>query len=212
MPLNFEIIADIERIILSIGREYRYNQGLILTEDDLAGLIYGRLRSFFLSRNTAYRSGLRWHMRTQDPQITASPVHLEVPWYDSEGRLRIRPDITILEPNRLSILHRYGDGFRLPSKQFEFAGNAIIMELKFIRQKAGITENIMKVIKGDFSKIQDNLIAHNNTNLRENLYCFFIVFNKTDKKCTSFDRYLTDHGEGAWYKYIYCSGRVCFCK
>jgi len=210
MPLNFAVIADIERLILIIGDEYRYNQGLILTEDDLAGLIYGRLRSFFLNPHTANKSGLRWCMRTQDRRIKASPVHLEVPWYDAEGSLRIRPDITILEPNQLSILHRYGDGLRLPSKQFEFAGNAIIMELKFVRQKTGITENTMKAIRSDFNKIQDSLVAYENTNLRGRLYCFFIVFNKTDKRCTSFDRHLVEHSGGAWYKYVYCSGRVSF--
>lgn len=210
MPLNFAVIADIERLILSIGDEYRRNQGLILTEDDLAGLIYGRLRSFFLSPHTANKSGLRWCMRTQDRRIRASPVHLEVPWYDAEGSLRIRPDITILEPNQLSILHRYGDGLRLPSKQFEFAGNAIIMELKFVRQKTGILENTMKAIRSDFNKIQDSLVAHENTNLRGRLYCFFVVFNKTDKRCTSFDRHLVEHSKGAWYKYVYCSGRVSF--
>ena len=210
MPLNFAVIADIERLILSIGDEYRRNQGLILTENDLASLIYGRLRSFFLSPRTANKSGLRWCMRTQDRRIRASPVHLEVPWYDAEGSLRIRPDITILEPNQLSILHRYGDGLRLPSKQFEFAGNAIIMELKFVRQKTGILENTMKAIRSDFNKIQDSLVAHENTNLRGRLYCFFVVFNKTDKRCTSFDRHLVEHSGGAWYKYVYCSGRVSF--
>jgi hypothetical protein len=210
MPLNFAITTDIEQLIHNIEREYRCNQGLILTEDDLAGLIYGRLRYFFRNPSTAYGSGLHWCMHTQDHKIAASPVHLEVPWYDSEGYLRIRPDITILEPDQLSILHRYGDGLKLPSKQFEFAGNAIIMELKFVRQKAGITENIMKDIRNDFNKIQDSLIGQRNTNLRKNLYCFFVVFNKTDKKCASFDQYLVDHGEGAWYKYIYCSGQVSF--
>lgn len=104
MPLNFAVIADLERIILRIGNEYRCNQGLILTEDDLGGLIYGRLRSFFLYPRTSNRSGLRWYMHTQDRQIKASPVHLEVPWYDAEGKLRVRPDIRITKGTKVAFM------------------------------------------------------------------------------------------------------------
>jgi len=132
MTLNLDAMTgDIERAIRSIEAEYRCNKGLILTESDLASLVYARLRSLFL--NPSNSSGLRWRMPTQDPSIRASPLHLEVPWYDDNNKLRIRPDITILDPAHLSILHRVDGKLRLPSKQFQFEGNAIILELKFIR-------------------------------------------------------------------------------
>lgn len=209
MALNYEVVSDIEASVRSIENEYRRNQGLILTESDLAALIYARLRVLFLK--PVNKSGLHWHMRTQDPDVLASPLHLEVPWYDLNGKLKIRPDITILEPAQLSILHRYGDGLRLPSKQFEFAGNAIILELKFIRYKSGITVHVLEQIIRDFSKVRENLMnARGNPNLLGSLYCLFVIFNKTDNRCAEFDQYLAEHAEGNWYKYIYGSGKVTF--
>jgi len=209
MALNYEFISDIEASVRSIENEYRRNQGLILTESDLVALVYARLRVLFLKPFN--KSGLHWYMHTQDPNVLASPLHLEVPWYDINGKLKIRPDITILEPAQLSILHRYGDGLRLPSKQFEFAGNAIILELKFIRYKSGITVHALKQIIRDFSKIRENLMdARDNTALLRSLYCLFVIFNKTDNRCAEFDQYLAEHAEGDWYKYIYGSGQVTF--
>jgi len=211
MTLNYNFTPTIEKIVRDIEHEYQFNKGLILTESDLASLIYWRLRWLFLSRLPRNKSGLRWRMRTQDPYIYASPVHLEVPWYDDNGKLTIRPDITILEPAQLSILHRYGDGFRLPSKQVEFAGNAIIMELKFIRYKSGITLHALEEIKKDFEKI-DNLRRRRNTELMDSLYCFFVVFNKTDNMCPEFDEYLSKQAQGEWFQYVYGTGKVAFNK
>ncbi len=209
MTLNLNVmIGDIERAIRCIESEYRRNKGLILTESDLASLVYARLRHLFLSLSN--RSGLRWHMPTQDISILASPLHLEVPWYDADGKLKIRPDITILDPAQLSILHQYGGRLRLPSKQFEFGGDAIILELKYIRHKSGVTTADLKAIESDFNKIQDNLVGQNANNRRGQLYCFFVVFNKTDTKCSEFDRYLVNHAQGDWYKYVYASGHVAF--
>ena len=209
MTLKNDFTRTIEDVFQSIEREYQLNQGLILTESDLASLIYCRLRGLFLGRVPRNNSGLYWRMRTQDSHIYASPVHLEAPWYDDDGKLTIRPDITILEPSQLSILHRYGDGLRLPSKQFEFAGNAIIMELKFIRYKSGITLHALEEIKRDFNKIE-NLRRRRNTDLMNSLYCFFVVFNKTDNRCREFDEYLSRGAQGNWYRYIYCTGKVTF--
>lgn len=208
MALN-HLQRDIEASIRSIENEYRRNQGLILTESDLAALLFARLQALFLKPTNA--SGLFWRMRTQDRNVFASPLHLEVPWYDDAGKLKIRPDITILEPHQLSILHRYGDGLRLPSKQFEFAGNAIILELKFIRQKSGITIHALDEIRRDFEKIQVNLIEQTrNRSLRESLLCLFVIFNKTDNRCIEFDQYLANHIRDDWYKYMYCTGQVTF--
>ncbi len=211
MTLNNNFTPKIEDIIRNIENEYQHNQGLILTESDLASLIYCRLRGLFLSRFRRNNSGLHWRMRTQDPHIFASPVHLEAPWYDDNEKLKIRPDITILEPDQLSILHRYGDGLRLPSKQFEFSGNAIILELKFIRYKSGITPHALEEIRRDFDKIE-KLRRRRNTELMNSIYCFFVVFNKTDNRCPEFDEYLSRRAQGNWYKYIYGTGKVAFNK
>ncbi|MBA7661227.1 hypothetical protein ES703_69242 [subsurface metagenome] len=209
MTLYYNFTTTIENIVRDIEHEYQFNQGLILTESDLASLIYCRLRYLFLRRFPRNNSGLYWRMRTQDSHIYASPVHLEAPWYDDDEKLTIRPDITILEPAQLSILHRYRDGFRLPSKQFEFAGNAIIMELKFIRYKSGITPHALEEIRQDLDKIE-KLRRRRNTDLMNSLYCFFVVFNKTDNRCPEFDEYLSERRQSEWYKYIYGTGKVTF--
>jgi len=39
MALNYEVVSDIEASVRSIENEYRRNQGLILTESDLAVLV-----------------------------------------------------------------------------------------------------------------------------------------------------------------------------
>ena len=211
MSLNYDVIPEIVNTIRSIEDEYQYNQGLILTESDLGSLLYGHLRDIFFRRPPVNNSGLYWRMSTQDPHIFASPLHLEAPWYDNDGKLTIRPDITILEPAQLSILHRYGDGFRLPSKQFEFAGSAIIMELKFIRYKSGITIRALEGIRKDFNKIE-NLRRRRNTDLMDSLYCLFVVFNKTDNRCPEFDEYLSKQAQGEWFQYVYGTGKVTFNK
>ena len=58
MALNYEFVSDIEATIRSVENEYRRNQGLILTESDLAALVYARLRSLFLK--PVNRSGDEW--------------------------------------------------------------------------------------------------------------------------------------------------------
>jgi hypothetical protein len=220
MIINDKFISDIEKLIGSIEREYQGNKGLILTEGDLASLIYCRIRSYFFPLNRQNNSGLRWRMRTQDQYIYASPVHTEVPWYDSSGKLTIRPDITILEPSKLSILHRYRNGFKLiinsdssglPSKQFEFGGDAILMELKFIRNKSGITRRTVNKFKADYEKIRKLRKRHGlSDNEIGTFYSFFIIFNKTDKRCLEFDQFLIEHENSIWYKFLYGTGQVTF--
>lgn len=225
MTINFNGTSDIEELIKSIEREYQSNKGLILTESDLASLIYCRLRSYLFplrkhNLNKSNELGLNWRMRTQDQYSYASPVHLEVPWYDESDKLAIRPDITILEPSELSILHRYRDGFKLttntnrlglPSKQFEFGGKAILMELKFIRNKTGITRRTINQFKADFDKIKRLRARHGLSDTEiGTFYSFFVIFNKTDKKCPELDQFLSEHDQGIWYKFIYGTGRVSF--
>jgi hypothetical protein len=209
MTLNYDVIPAIERAIKSIEREYQHCQGLILTEHDLKSLIYVRLRGLLQRWHPENNSGLYWHMRSQDHHILASPLHLEAPWYDENGKLTIRPDITILEPEHLSILHAY-DGLSIPSKQFEFGGNAIILELKFVRNKGGITPHTFERIKADFHKIKSLRERRSDVHLLNTLYCFFVIFNKTDNRCPEFNQFLNHNARGEWYQYIYGTGRVSF--
>lgn len=221
-----ELKSAIESIIRNIELQYRHNQGLILTEDDLKCLIYEGLHYLFLRRRKPgnfnsfrYRRQYNvqpiipldnfpdWRCPTLDHGIIASPVHTEIPWFDKDGHLSIRPDITILEPGQLSILHGL-NGPTLPSKQFEFSGQGIIFEIKFNRLKSGITRIFHRSILNDFEKIQGLFEKLRHQGIEHSLFCYFIIFNKSDKKCREFRTFLNQHLTGQNFKFIYGTGLV----
>lgn len=226
MLLVSSIKNTIEDVITGIQREYRKTQGLILTEADLKCLIYSKLRSRLLPRfneqsiiNLTNKTDSRarantpvyyWRMKTYDDSVYATPVHAELAWYDENHRLAIKPDITILDPTNLSILHGFGSP-TLPSKQYAFYGKAILLELKFIRNKTGINvKTFNNSILGDFDKIKrlnDKLCAQGNNN---SIFCYFVIFDKTGIACDEFISFVNQHTDVTWYKVIYAPGNVTF--
>jgi hypothetical protein len=46
-------------------------------------------------------------MPSRDRHIRANSVHAQLSWFDDERRLSIVPDITIIEPEHVSILYGY---------------------------------------------------------------------------------------------------------
>ncbi|MFC1980532.1 hypothetical protein ACFLVS_06840 [Chloroflexota bacterium] len=148
-------------------------------------------------------------MKTLDQHIYASPVHAEIPWYDDNHRLAIRPDTTILEPNNLSILHGL-DELRLPSKQCEFKGQGIILELKFIRNRTGLESYNVEDIRKDFKKIKRLYNRFGRQDRSEDLFCYFVIFNKTDIVCDEFRKFIQENGVGRRHKVIYATGKITF--
>jgi hypothetical protein len=204
MLLTQPIKDRIETIIDEISAEYHESQALILTEDDLKCLLYGKLKEAFQLN----LGDISWRMPTRNLNIYGSPVHTEVTWFDETGHLTIKPDITILEPNMLSILHGIGDKYKLPSKQFEFGGRAIIFELKFVRDPIGIQRRKFLEIKNDYEKIirlNNRLIERNMPN---SMFCYFIIFNKTDERCTEYNNFIRNNPENEWHKFVYKTGNV----
>jgi len=206
MTLDFDLLKRlIEQAVTEIENEYKQSQGLILTEGDLKCLLYSRL---------IQNNELSQRMLTQNHGIYAKPVHSELSWYDENNKLSILPDITIIKPENLSILSGHpGDPKlpNLPSKQYRFRGSAIIFELKFIRNKTGITPKTFSgAIEKDFLKIKrlhDKLFSQG---VADEMFCYFIIFNKTDKKCQEFERFFTQDSQSDWHKVIYCTGDVRF--
>lgn len=198
MPLDPNLRRRIELAIAQLGHEYRGTQGLILTEDDLKCLIYKKLSEL---------GHLLLPRRTADDHINGVNLHSEVSWYDHNGKLAIKPDITILETENLSILHRVDERLSLPSKQFHFRGNAILLELKFIKQKSGITKASLAAIQKDIAKISHLYERHE---VRNSIFCFFVVFNKTQRACREFQQFLYDNRDSNWFKVIYETGNVQF--
>jgi len=204
MALDFSVRNRIEQIIAEIERNYQQTQGTILTESDLKCLFYNKLIQI---------PELSQRIRTQDSEIYANSVHTEVSWYDEDNKLTIKPDITILEPEYLSILHKYGSHLRLPSKQYECGGKAIIFELKFIRNKTGITSKTFNgVIMKDYRKIQRLFRKLESEQAGNDVFCYFVIFNKTDIRCKEFDRFIRQNEGTHRYKIIYATGNVRFRK
>jgi hypothetical protein len=203
MTLDFSVMPIIEAKIKEIEKEYHQSPGIILTEDDLKCSVYGKLMEIpELSAKTS----------TQDPHICANSIHAEVSWYDDNGKLTIKPDVTVLEPKNLSILHGcYGYGARLPSKQFEFFGKAIILELKFIRNKTGIRYATLNgLIKKDFIKIERLFERLESQGKPDEVFCYFIIFNKTNIKCREFDHFIEQNRQSDRHKILYATGNVNF--
>lgn len=203
MTLDFSVKSIIEDKIKEIEEEYQKTQGLILTEDDLKCLIYKKLMEI---------PKLSKVKETKDSDILSNSVHTEVSWYDDNGKLTIKPDITILEPENLSILHGcYDYEARLPSKQFEFHGKAIILELKFIRNKTGIRKATLNgPIMKDFEKIERLFRRLESQDKPDEVFCYFVIFNKTDSKCRDFNRFINENSQSNRHKVIYATGKVSF--
>jgi len=207
MALNFSVRTTIERKIAEIEKEYQQTQGLILTENDLKCLLYKKLMQI---------TKLSKPIETQDQKIYANSIHTEVSWYDKNDKLTIKPDITILEPEYLSILSKY-DKYKsiklpLPNKEFSFYGKAILFELKFIRNKKGITPKIFNnpknSIERDFKKIQELFERLKSQGGDNDVFCYFVIFNKTDIKCKEFEHFMGQNRHGHRYKVIYATGNV----
>ncbi|MFA5146639.1 MAG: hypothetical protein WC515_04620 [Candidatus Omnitrophota bacterium] len=200
--LSNDIRVTIERKIVELETEYQHTQGLILTESDLKCLLYNKLAEIPV---------LRRSLNTRDSHIKANSIHTELPWYDENRKLTIKPDITLLEPAHLSILHGYGlhPWQNLPSKGCSFSGNAIIFELKFIRARSGITQQKLRgSIKKDHRKIERLFIRLNSEGYSHNVFCYFVIFNKTNKKCAEFDDFMNSFRESNKYKMIYATGGI----
>ncbi|MBU3979419.1 hypothetical protein KJ980_03080 [Patescibacteria group bacterium] len=199
------IKAAIETIIIQIEVDYQRSQGMILTEDDLMSIIFQ-----MLSNNYPELANPK---PTEDECILAPMLHTELSWYDKHGKLTIKPDITILDPKYLSILHKNGEKVDLPRKEYSFRGDAILMELKFIRSRKGITNaTINGSLKRDIEKIKRLFLRLEEQGAPYDLFCYFVVFNKTDIKCPEFDEFLrlTNNEAVGRYKMLYASGRVEF--
>jgi len=192
----------IEQKISQLELEYQRSQGLILTEDDLKCLMYKKFTEI---------PGLNERISTEDASIYGKPIHSEIPWYDNNNKLKIKPDITILEPENMSILHKYRSNLRLPSKQFEFSGNAIIFELKFIRNKTGISFTTLSGrIREDFNKMDRLFKRFRDFGYPHRVFCYFVIFNKTNRKCSEFTQFLEQNRESEIGKLIYATGNVQF--
>jgi len=169
--------AHVDSTIEALAAEYRRVPGLILTEDDLKCLLVHRLLQ---------RPELAEPRQTLDGLLGAT-IHCEVSWFDDEGKLRIKPDVTILDPGRLSLFRSVRHGYRLPNKGFSFGGTAIIFELKFIRNRKGVTAAAAKNIRKDIAKIVGLFQKLEAEGAGNDLFCYFVIFSKVNRRVRKFE-------------------------
>lgn len=213
------LLPQLDQVIDEIGQEYLAAPGLILTEDDLKCLLYKKLTDM---------PGLSEPVRTQDQHIRGTSVHAEVSWYGENRTLCIKPDITIVEPEHLSILHGYVPNYGarerdprrpaprrprcetppLPSKQFEFGGKAVIFELKFARK--GMTAAMFRLIRMDFSKMTRLFEILDRRGEGNTVFSYMVIFNKYRESLegTELGEFMREHGASHRHKILYKAGRL----
>jgi len=220
MPLDINnLLPQLDQVIDEIGLDYHAAPGLILTEDDLKCLLYKKLTAM---------PGLSEPVLTQDRYIRGTPVHAEVSWYGETRTLCIKPDITIIEPEHLSILHGYVPNYGahmkgphrppperarrptppLPSKQFEFGGKAVIFELKFARK--GMTDAMFRLIRMDFQKMMRLFEILDRRWEGDSVFGYMVIFNKYREglEGTELGDLIREHGASRRHKILYKAGRL----
>jgi hypothetical protein len=181
--------AEIETKIRRIAADYRSVPGAILTEDDLKCLLVSRLLEI---------PELRSPQTTAD-HVMGTWVHTEVTWFDENGQLRIKPDITILGPKELSIFRSLGREIRLPHKGFSFTGGSIIFELKFIRGRRGVTGAGVASLRRDLTKVDRLFAKLTNDGAADELFCYFVIFSKVSSAVPAFHELINLVNNGARY-------------
>jgi len=186
-----DIIQSIIEKITDLETEFNDCKALILSEDDMKLHICRKIYSLFDHRQL-----------TMDRNIYGSPIHTEIKFFDENEKLTLRPDITILNPQDLSIKHsikyRITDNgikyLKTSSKEFEFGGNTIIIELKFCKNKTGITDSKLSTYISDINKIKRiQRIVSSNSNSNNKVFGILVIFNKTDKKIRRFNEFLREY-------------------
>lgn len=202
------LLYQVERSISRLNLEYRLTPGSILTEHDMRCQLHNHLSALPALRRTT---------SIQDTKTLGTGLHHDLSWYDQNNKLRIRPDITILEPEGLTIpdsgsrkvLDLFsGCGYRrrnnaLPSKEFAFAGNAITMELKFARN--GITEAMARFIRKDLEKIRRLFQILDDRGEGETVFSYLVILNRFQQPPwqTSLAKFLAENRIGRRHKIIY---------
>lgn len=172
-----EILDCIENALRELERDWKDAKAMLLSEDDLKCHFFRLLHknSEFLKRK-----------KTMDSDIKGTSVHTEIKFFDENGELTLKPDLTILDPKKLSIAHsvqRYkstSHGLEYApttGKGFHSIGSAIIIEFAFVKKKYGITHiKDVKKIRKDFEKLK-RIIQIDDT---EDIRGYLVVFSKAN--------------------------------
>jgi len=195
---------DIENFVREIERDYQRTQGLILSEHDTQCLLYSKI-SAHLAR--AHHSRLQ----TADEGVWASPLHTEINFLDDNNELLIRPDITLLDVQNVSMTQR--DATRLVQRKgFAFWGSAIVIELKFCKYLKGITERFTDSVRRDCEKIEELGRRLYPQNADHSLSGLVVVFSRSNRNCDSFNQLINDYSDNSVVRVIYATNKDRSCE
>lgn len=204
--MDIQTVEDIISQITELESDYQENKALILSEDDLKCQIFRKIYPLFDHNQV-----------TMDNNIKGSPLHTEIKFFDENGKLSLIPDITVLNPNDLSIIHAVkfritsrGIKYkRTSSKEFEFAGDTIIIELKFCKNKTGISQSNVVSYEKDINKIKRiQEIVNTRSEGRNKVFGIFVIFNKTNIANTEFQRFMLSNQSLSELRVIYGTGNL----
>lgn len=208
MYINSRSLELIIEKLTELQKNYQLNKALILTEDDLKCQLFRLIYELFPTSESTFSS-----------DIKGCAVHSEVKFFDEDGKLTLIPDLIVVNTENISIYHsteyvikkgkpQYKNN---PSKNFTIAGGAILIELKFCREKIGINDTDIISYQTDINKmIRIKEIIESQTNGEEKVYGIFVAFNKTDNGRDKFQQFQLNNNGNEDIKIFYGSGLVDF--
>ena len=191
---------DIENFVREIERDYQRTQGLILSEHDAQCLLYSKI-SAHLARARYSR------LQTADQGVWASPLHTEINFLDVNHELLIRPDITLLDVQNVSLMQR--GGMRLVQRKgFAFWGSAIVIELKFCKYLTGITQRFTDSVRRDCEKIEELHRRLYPQNEDPTLSGLVVVFSRSNRHCDSFTQLINHYSGNPVVRILYATSNL----
>lgn len=173
-----EIVEFIRSAVARIESRFQNVQGLALTESDLKCMLYMELSEFMGD---------------------LMPLHAELNWYDVEAKLRMKPDLTIVDPAGLTITE--SGTLRLPHKGCQFEGPTVIVDIKYIRSK-GVQKRYLESIRKDMTKMKELAARH------DDLRPIMVVFNKTHNGYEKIESLMSEFEQERSVEWIYATSDV----
>jgi len=197
--MNLLALENHSSILAAVKNVHKFccaTPGALLTEGDLQCHLFRELSLIGAFSKPA---------RTQESQISATFIHTQVPWFDAQGKLTVRPDITILDPLHLNVRYRLGSVKAPPSKGFHFDGRAFIFELKFIRGPRGIGETELARIQKDFDKIEKLFSRLEQDGDADHVFCYFVIFSRYKIAYDNLNSVISSHRDTGHWEFLYKS-------
>lgn len=160
----------IKKAIRDLLKRFSEYPDIFLTENDVCCYLFAIL----------IKSNLRLlrPQKTRDASFSI-PIHSEIRWYGSSGKLRYLSDIVLLKPKDLRVKNR--SSLRLPSKDYGFNSYYGIIEIKLRRVNGYSNNKFLNRIEKDVIKLKNIRKETKICNkIKEPIYCLVCLDKKHD--------------------------------